>query len=389
MSIIQNAEYKNWLKDLKSTIQESQIKAALAVNSQLLILYFYLGSQIAEKQKNAKWGSGFINQLSKDLKAEFPEMGGFSTDNLRYCKLFYSFYKESSICEQLVRKLEINDNQTDIKWEQVVPELESGETIKPDSKIQRKEIQISNELFKIPWGHHILILKKIKVLNESIFYIRKTIENNWSRSVLEYQIETNLFHRQGKAVTNFKNSLPAIQSDLANELLKSPYNFEFITLSERVKEKDLEQKLIQHISQFLLELGKGFAYMGRQFQLKVGSKEYRTDLLFYHTKLKSYIVIELKIKEFEPEFIGKINFYISAINELVKDDSDGPTIGILLCKNKDDFEVEFALKDINNPIGVSEYRYKELPENIKENLSTLEALVSELKTLAEDEKQEK
>lgn len=286
MSIIQNTEYKNWLKDLKSKIQQSQIKAALAINSQLILLYWDMGRQIEEKQENAKWGSGLINQLSKDLKSEFPGMGGFSANNLRYCKLFYSFYKDSSICAQVVRKLETNENHTDTIWEQVVPELESDETVKHSSQILRKEISISNELFKIPWGHHILILKKIKEVNEAIFYIRKTVENNWSRSVLEYQIETNLFHRQGKAVTNFKNSLPAIQSDLANELLKSPYNFEFITLSERIKEKDLEQKLIQHISRFLLELGKGFAYMGRQFQLKVGRKEYRTDLLFYHTKLK-------------------------------------------------------------------------------------------------------
>ncbi|MEO6134772.1 MAG: PDDEXK nuclease domain-containing protein [Ginsengibacter sp.] len=384
MSIIQNAGYKNWLRDLKSTIQESQIKAALAVNTQLIILYFYIGSQIVEKQKNAKWGSGFINQLSKDLKAEFPEMGGFSSDNIRFMQRAYLFYNQQvSLFARPVQQI----NELQLK--------SSKSTEKDESLIVAQLVQqlggkdFFNLIITIPWGHHTTLLRKIKDVKEALFYISKTIENNWSRSVLEYQIETNLFYRQGKAVTNFKNSLPAIQSDLANELLKSPYNFEFITLSERVKEKDLEQKLIQHISQFLLELGKGFAYMGRQFQLKVGSKEYRTDLLFYHTKLKSYIVIELKIKEFEPEFIGKINFYISAINELVKDDFDGPTIGILLCKNKDDFEVEFALKDVNNPIGVSEYRYKELPENIKENLSTLEALVSELKTLAEDEKQEK
>lgn len=198
---------------------------------------------------------------------------------------------------------------------------------------------------------------------------------------MEYQIETNLYHRQGKAITNFKSSLPAIQSDLANALLKDPYNFEFITLAEQAKEKELELKLIQHISQFLLELGKGFAYMGRQFLLKIGSKEYRTDLLFYHTRLKCYIIIELKHVEFEPEFVGKLNFYISAIDDLVKDASDNPTIGILLCKNKDNYEVEFSLRDINKPIGVCEYRYKELPENIKQSLPTLEELTNELKRL--------
>jgi predicted nuclease of restriction endonuclease-like (RecB) superfamily len=237
----------------------------------------------------------------------------------------------------------------------------------------------NNELFfNIPWGHHVLIIQKIKNIKEACFYIEKTIENNWSRAVLEYQIETNLYERQGKAINNFKNILPQTQSDLANSLLKDPYHFEFLSLSETAKEKDLERKLIQQISQFLLELGKGFAYMGKQYLLKVANKEYRTDLLFYHTKLKCYIVIELKHQEFEPEFVGKLNFYISAINELVKDESDNPTIGILLCKNKDNYEVEFALKDIHKPIGVSEYRYTELPENIKLGLPTVEQLTQQL-----------
>lgn len=380
MAAILNDDYKNWLKELKSTIQQSQIKAALAVNSQLILLYWDMGRQIEEKQENAKWGSGLINQLSKDLKASFPEMGGFSVDNIRFMRRFYSFYnKQVSIAAQVVQQLNGPEKKSS-------KSIESDENIISAQPVQQSE---DKDFFKhiigIPWGHHTTILRKIKEVNEAIFYIRKTIENNWSRSVLEYQIETNLYTRQGKAITNFKNSLPAINSDLAIALLKSPYNFEFITLSEQVKEKDLEQKLIQHISQFLLELGKGFAYMGRQFQLKVGNKDYRTDLLFYHTKLKSYIIIELKVNEFEPEYIGKINFYISAINKLVKDDSDGPTIGILLCKNKDDFEVEFALKDVNNPIGVSEYSYIELPENIKENLGALEELATELKNLTENE----
>jgi predicted nuclease of restriction endonuclease-like (RecB) superfamily len=229
-----------------------------------------------------------------------------------------------------------------------------------------------------PWGHHILIMKKIKDPKEAFFYINKTIENNWSRAVLEYQIETNLYSRQGKAVTNFDLTLPAPQSDLAKEMMKDPYTFGFLQLSEKVRETELEIALVQHISQFLLELGTGFAYMGRQFLLKVGKKDYRTDLLFYHTKLKSYIVIELKTKEFEPEFVGKLNFYITAINELVKDSSDKPTIGILLCKNKDNYEVEFSLKDVNNPIGVSAFNYTELADEIKAALPSAEVLQHEL-----------
>jgi predicted nuclease of restriction endonuclease-like (RecB) superfamily len=221
-------------------------------------------------------------------------------------------------------------------------------------------------------------MQKIKNMEAALFYIYKTIENNWSRAVLEYQIETKLYSRQGKAITNFAATLPEPQSDLANALLKDPYNFEFLQLSEKVKETDLEKALICHISQFLPELGTGFAYMGRQFLLKVGTKEYRTDLLFYHTKLKCYIIIELKTKEFEPEFIGKLNFYISAINELLRDNTDGQSIGILLVKNKDNYTVEFALRNVNNPIGVSAYHYKELAKNIRAALPSEEELNNEL-----------
>jgi predicted nuclease of restriction endonuclease-like (RecB) superfamily len=221
-------------------------------------------------------------------------------------------------------------------------------------------------------------LKKLKDLKQALFYISKTIENNWSRSVLEYQIETKLYDRQGKAVTNFNFTLPAPQSDLANELMKDPYNFDFLRLSEKVKETNLEKSLIQHISQFLPELGIGFAYMGRQFSFKVGEKEYRTDLLFYHTRLKCYVIIELKTKEFEPEFVGKLNFYITVINEQLKDEHDKSTIGMLLCKNKDNYEVEFSLKDVNNPIGVSAFHYTELSDDIKDALPSAEKLQNEL-----------
>jgi predicted nuclease of restriction endonuclease-like (RecB) superfamily len=373
MSTIVNQEYTNWISELKSSIKNRQIKAAIAVNSNLILMYWDLGKQISKKQQDSKWGTGFIDQLSNDLKSEFPEMGGFSSYNLRFCKTFYEFYNQNQFREQVVPKFENDEN---VVWEQLVPELQNNIKI-----VENNLFETDNHLFKIPWGHHILILKKIKLYKEAYFYINQTIVNNWSRAILEYQIETNLFNRQGKAVTNFKSTLPEIESDLANEILKDPYNFEFLTLSDQAKEKDLEQQLIVHISKFLLELGKGFAYMGRQYLLKVGSKEYRTDLLFYHTKLKCYIVIELKFKDFEPEFVGKLNFYVSAVNELVKDDSDKPTIGILLCKTKDNFEVEFALKDINKPIGVSEFNYTQLPEEIKNELPTIEQFEFELNKL--------
>ena len=371
VDLITNSDYKNWLFDLKLKIKQSQIKAALAINSELILMYWELGKQIAEKQQNAKWGSGFIEQLSNDLKIEFPEMSGFSISNIYEIMKFYKYFSQNeSVFHQLGGQLSSTGfgNTKDLNFHQVGGNLQLHN-------------YITNFCVKIPWRHIVLILQKCNTTDAVHFYIEKTIENNWSRSILEYQIETNLQKRQGKAISNFKYTLPEIESDLAQQLLKDPYNFEFLSLSTEAKEKDLEQKLIQHITQFLLELGKGFAYLGKQYSLNVGRKDYRIDLLFYHIQLKSYIVIELKMKEFEPEFIGKLNFYISAINELVKTENDNPTIGILLCKNKDNFEVEFALKDINNPIGVSEFKYAALPENIKKALPTMEEFKNELKKI--------
>lgn len=359
MSLSTNSEYKNWLIELKANIKRSQIKAALAVNSELIQLYWDLGKQIVEKQKHAQWGSGFIDQLSKDLKEEFPEMGGFSAKNLRYCRAFYEYYSNSPIWQQVVAKLENTDNQEFIQSQQLVGELET-------------------KLFSIPWGHHIMIFQKIKNVPEAIFYVQQTIENNWSRAVLEMQIETNLHARQGKAITNFKTTLPEIDSDLAQALLKDTYNFEFISFSGKVKELELEQKLIDNITKFLLELGKGFAYMGRQFEINVGGEIFKTDLLFYHTKLKCYIVIELKVTKFKPEYVGKLNFYLTAIDRLVKDSSDKPSIGILLCKTKNDVVVDFALHDTNKPMGVSEYTYTQLPTLIQQALPTIQQFTERL-----------
>ena len=352
--LLNNNDYKNWLVELKSTIQQRQIKAALAVNSQLIQLYWDLGKQIVEKQETAKWGSGFIDQLSKDLRLEFPDMKGFSKQNLYRVRNFYLYYfQHFTNVAQVVRQLESSN----------LPQIAS---------------ELEEQLFQIPWGHHILIMQKLKDVSEALFYVEETIENNWSRAVLEMQIETNLYRRQGKAITNFKNTLPEIESDLANALLKDPYNFDFLTLSRKVKERDLEIQLVANITQFLLELGKGFAYLGRQFTITVGGKEFKTDLLFYHTRLKCYVVIELKVTEFEPEFLGKLNFYLSAVDRLVKADDDKPTIGILLCKSKNNLVVDFALQDINKPLGVSEYTYTQLPAELREALPTIEQLTEQL-----------
>jgi predicted nuclease of restriction endonuclease-like (RecB) superfamily len=286
-------------------------------------------------------------------------------------KKFFRFYDQSLTIIPQVGGLLLSSKELNFEIP-IVPQV-GGQLTYPD---------ILKYCCLIPWKHNLSIIEKVKKAEAVYFYILKTIENNWSRAVLEYQIDTDLYNRQGKAINNFNLTLPKPNSDLANALLKDPYNFDFLTLAENAKEKELEDKLVQNITRLLLELGKGFAYMGRQFELIVGKKEYRTDLLFYHTKLKCYIVIELKLKDFEPEFIGKLNFYLTAINELVKEPDDKPTIGILLCKNKDNYDVEFALKDVNKPIGVSEFKYMELPDEIKNALPTSEEFKDELKRIS-------
>lgn len=354
--------YKSWLVDLKSKIRSAQAKAAVAVNSALIEFYWELGKMIAEKEN--VWGSKLIEQVAKDLKDEFSEMKGLSSSNLKYCKRFYVFY-QSSIGQQAVDQLELSD-------------LEKSNLI-----IQQPAVQIGQELvIKIPWGHNILIFSKSENISEAYFYIQQTIENGWSRDVLALQLKSGLYQRQGKAITNFKQTLPELESDLAQQTLKDPYVFDFLTMSKPFHEKDIERQLMTHITKFLLELGKGFAFVGQQYNLLVGETDYYIDLLFYHTKLKCYVVVELKNTKFIPEYAGKLNFYLSAVDSIVKQADDKPTIGILLCRDKDNFETEFALRDINKPMGVSEFQLTEiLPEDLKSSLPSIEEFENELKNL--------
>ncbi len=285
-----NKEYKNWLIEIKSRIKNSQIKASIKVNTELISLYWEIGAMIVEKQESAKWGSSFIAQMAVDLKAEFPGLTGFSQRNLYSMRQLYLFYNQGNvILHQVGAKFEKDVDK-------ILHQVGAKSVCDSDKIIHQiggkiETLDKTNILTQIPWRHHTLILQKVKDIREAIFYINETIGNNWSRSVLEYQIESNLYKRKGKAISNFKNTLPEPDSDLAQQLLKDPYNFDFLTLTKRAKERDLEINLIKQISDFLLELGKGFAYMGRQYKLKVGKKEFFMDLLFYHTKLKSYIVI--------------------------------------------------------------------------------------------------
>jgi predicted nuclease of restriction endonuclease-like (RecB) superfamily len=353
--------YKQWLTDLKGKIRSAQIKAAIAVNAELILFYWDLGKMIAEKQ--TAWGTKFLETLSKDLRAEFPEMKGLSERNLKYCRMFYQFYQNEL------------EKQSDIPiGQQAVAQLQENEN-------QSIEF-VQQAVAQIPWGHHILLFTKIKDKNEAHFYIQQTIENNWSRDALALQIKTDLYNRNGKAISNFKKTLPEPLSDLAQQTLKDPYIFDFMTLATGYKEKDIEKQLIQHITKFLLELGKGFAFVGQQFHIEIAENDYYIDLLFYHIKLKCYVVIELKNTKFIPEYAGKLNFYLSAVDTIVKGNDDKPTIGILLCRDKNNIEAEFALRDINKPMGVSEFQITEiLPESLKSSLPTIEEIENEFKNL--------
>jgi predicted nuclease of restriction endonuclease-like (RecB) superfamily len=344
--LTQITEYKKWIIDLKTKVRQIQLKAAVAVNQQLLTFYWELGTEIIEKQKKATWGDGFIQQLSRDLMIEFPDMKGFSERNIHYIRQWVLFWsKESTILLQAVA-----------------------------------------ELTQIPWGHNQVIITHCNSIDEGLYYVKNTIQHGWSRSVLTHQIESNLWHREGKAISNFSQSLPEPQSDLAHQTLKDPYIFDFLSLTKEHDEKELEEGLIQHITHFLLELGAGFAYIGKQVPLKVGDREFFIDLLFYHTHLHCYLVIELKTTAFEPEHAGKLNFYIKAVDMQLRSEGDEPTIGLLLCKSHDKLVVEYALSDIHKPIGVSEYKItKSLPEELKSSLPTVEELEAEFSKQVNDQ----
>jgi predicted nuclease of restriction endonuclease-like (RecB) superfamily len=354
--------YFNWIQDLKQRIRSAQIKASISVNEEMIMLYWEIGKSIIDKQDEFAWGSKVVEQIAKDLKRELPDTNGFSRSNLFAMRKFYLFYKDSELVHQ-------HGGQS----ENSRLEMESGLVHQAGGQLEPNTI-----LCKIPWRHHVAILNKINSVSDAKFYIEQTILNNWSRNVLELQIGSGLVERLGRAQNNFELTLPKPQSDLAKETLKDPYKFDFLTLEINVQEMELEKQLTENITQFLLELGKGFAFVGRQFPLQIGKKERKIDLLFYHLKMHCYVVIDLKMGEFEPEYAGKMNYYLSAVDELVKSELDQPSIGIILCKSKDSIDVEYALRDINKPLGISEFSFKELPESIRENMPTVEELEKEL-----------
>ncbi|GAP99547.1 hypothetical protein NIES2104_61130 [Leptolyngbya sp. NIES-2104] len=329
--------YDDFLHNLKERIRSAQVRAALAVNRELVLLYWQIGQQIRERQQRDGWGAKVIEKISKDLQQEFPEIKGFSRSNLMYMRAFAEAYEGEEIVQRCVGQL--------------------------------------------PWRHNIALLEKLKSLDMRLWYGEKAIENGWSRDVLVYQIESKLFERQGGAITNFERTLPKPQSDFAQQLIKDPYHLNFLSLGENPQERELEQGLVTHIRDFLLELGVGFSFVGSQYHLEVDGDDYYLDLLFYHLKLRCFIVIDLKMVEFQPEFSGKMNFYVSAVDDLLRHTHDQPTIGIILCKSKSKTKAEYALRNLNTPIAVSTHR---LPQQLQESLPSVEQLEMKLEALISD-----
>jgi len=341
-------EYKKFLVELKEKVKNSQLKAAVKVNYELLNLYWELGKKITEKQKEYSWGDSFISNLSNDLKKEFPDMKGFSVQNLKNIRYWYLFYAEYLIGLQPVSQLE----------------------------------KIENKIKSIPWGHNQRIMYKCKSVREAIFYVEKTIENGWSRTILEHQIDSKLYERLGSAISNFDSRLPKVQSELAKQTIKDPYNFDFLTLRDKYDERELEDALVKQITSFLLELGTGFSYIGRQVHLKVGDSDFYIDLLFYHVKLHCYVVVELKTEKFKPDFAGQLNFYVTAVNRDLKSQEDNQTIGILICKDKDNVVAEYSLANISQPIGISKYEISKLLEKeYKSSLPSIEEIEQSIKDI--------
>ena len=344
--------YAELLEDLKDRIRRVQVRAAVAASRELIRLYWDIGREIVQRQEQEGWGKGIVQQLSADLHREFPGIAGFSPQNIWYMRAFYLAWTED------VAKLQ-----------QPVGELD-GQNVP----------QVVGE---IPWGHNLQLLGKLKNPRQRLWYAQKTVQHGWSRAVLVHQIELNLYGREGQALTNFPDTLPPPQSDLAQQTLKDPYVFDFLTLADKAREHELQRGLLEHLRDFMLELGVGFAFVGSQYHLDVDGKDYYIDLLFYHLKLRSYMVIELKVEEFKPEFAGKMNFYLSAVDDLLRHADDQPSIGIILCKVRNKVTVEYALRDTRKPIGISEYRLTEiLPQELQSSLPTIKQLEEELRSVA-------
>ena len=340
-ALAHHTDYRQGLEDIKRRIQSAQTRAVLAANTELLQLYWDIGRQLAQWQKERDWGTAVVEQMATDLQSAYPGIKGFSRPSLFAMRQFYAFLS---------------------------PRFGQFEFV-------------SQPVRQIPWGHIRTLLVKVKSVDEALLYAQACVDNGWSRSVLTLQIEQRYHERIGQAASNFAKALPAPQSELVQQSLKDPYVFDFLTLQADAVERDIENQLVAHITRFLLELGKGFAFLGRQYALQVNGRDYFLDLLFYHARLKCYVVIELKAGAFKPEYVGKLNFYFSAVDDLLRTEGDQPTIGLILCKDKDHLDVEYALRDIHKPMGVSSFITKDIPLDVQSQLPSVQEIEDELKAL--------
>lgn len=371
-------DYMQWLGEIKSRYRYAQIKAAVKVNAEQLRFNWQLGCDLVVRKAEERWGSGVVEQVSLDLQASFPDAKGFSARNLWRMKQWYSFYAGALVkLPQLVAEMYQADFHTGGKLSQVVAE----KGLSDFSDCENNGFPAFFAL--VPWGHHTEIIAKCKTIEEAVFYLGKTISENWSRSALLRCMKANLYHTSGRAITNFAEILPAPQGELAQAITKDNYDFGFIELPKHYAEEELENELEKQITRFLLELGTGFAFAGRQKELIVAGTTRRIDLLFFHIPLNCYVVVELKTVPFQPEFAGKLNFYVNAVDDLIKTPSQNPTIGLLICSNKDETEVQYAIKGVQTPIGVASYDNVKIKE-IQDRLPSVEELRKRIRLLEED-----
>lgn len=371
-------EYAQWLGEIKTRYRNAQIKAAVKVNAEQLLFNWQLGRDLVMRKAEEKWGSGIVEQVSLDLQAAFPESKGFSTTNLWRMKQWYMFYaQESQKLPQLVGELQSADLQGRKKLPQLAGEIH-------DRIISQQDGVAFPEIFAyVPWGHHAEIIAKCKTLEEALFYVVNSASEGWSRNTLMNCIKADYFHTSGGAITNFSDKLPSPQSELAQAITKDTYDFGFASLKKGYEEEELETELEKHLTDFLLELGTGFAYLGRQKQLVVAGKTRKLDMLFFHIPLNCYVVVELKAVPFQPEFAGKLNFYVNAVDDLIKTPAQNPTIGLLICSNKDETEVQYAFKGVQTPMGVASYNNVQVKQ-IQDQLPSIEELKKRIRLLEEE-----
>ena len=415
------SSYAPLLADLKGRVRAAQMRAAVSVNRELILLYWHIGREIVRAQKAEGWGTKVVERLAKDLAAEFPEMGGLSARNVNYMLAFAEAWGPIEILQQAVAKLPaagakdaivpqavgeltapilsqpVTKSRKAKRGEASAPIVQQPVAKLPGAIVQQPVGQIVSQpvtqfedappepLARLGWGSNMILIEKVKDPAARLWYARKAVEHGWSRAVLTVQIESRLHERSGKAITNFEHTLPPVQSDMAREILKDPYNFDFLTLGEAAQERDLERGLVEHVQALLLEMGAGFAFVGRQVHVEVGDEDFYLDLLFYHLRLRCFVVVDLKMKPFEPEFAGKMNFYLSAVDDQMRHEHDAPTIGLLLCKDaKNRLKVEYALRDVKKPIGVAQWQTRlveSLPKNLRGSLPTIADIERELSKL--------